>query len=653
MANDNNNLNAVQERYALAGRLGWVSIGASAVLSVLVLLTGPVYDWSGFASYSLAVIPFFLAFLFALLAMIQAKFSAAAVRDEEEKILLQKRKENKNSLLDVSEDVRFSAGRTLMNFEKYVPSAAALICSLLMAALLIYFWKNAVFKDPEVVTLATGMPKQPILLAFTSVLCAVVSVFLGIFLAGQSHVFEFRWLRPVGAWLMGGALIMLLSTVSSLLVVLKFPAWDDLFSRIVLFALLILCVEMFLNFISEFYRPRNQMEDRPVYESRLLSIFTEPGGIMRNLADSLDYQFGFKVSKTWIYGFVERAILPVLLLWMFLFWIFTSVAEVAPGEKGIRVRFGAADKNCKVLSPGVYLKYPWPIEEIVRVPVDVIHEVTVGTKIRTKDGKDKKPRVVLWTTAHQEGGEEAPEASSGYLVANDGAPSEVAKAVSVLEVSLPVNYKIKESAIYNYVFKFSDIPMIVQEIGEQEATRFFASTDFIKDMSSSRGRIVKELQARIQKEADRLQLGVEIVSVNMNDAHPPVKEVAPAFQDVLAAKEEAKSLVYEADAVAEKSISEGLIRNMTIVSDASAYKYDVSNVASADAFRFQRQLVAFRQQPALFRLRTYLDFLENDCADLRKFIISSKIPSQIYELNMEEKPRLDLLDGADIQNLGK
>ena len=63
--------------------------------------------------------------------------------------------------------------------------------------------------------------------------------------------------------------------------------------------------------------------------------------------------------------------------------------------------------------------------------------------------------------------------------------------------------------------------------------------------------------------------------------------------------------------------------------------------------------MAFKKQPELFRLRTYLDFLENDCMDLRKFIISSKINSQIYELNMEEKPRLDLLDGADIQNLGK
>ena len=37
--------------------------------------------------------------------------------------------------------------------------------------------------------------------------------FFGIFLAGQSHDSEYRWLRPIGAWLMFGALIMLFSLI--------------------------------------------------------------------------------------------------------------------------------------------------------------------------------------------------------------------------------------------------------------------------------------------------------------------------------------------------------------------------------------------------------------------------------------------------------
>ena len=649
MTNDNNNLNAVQERFSLSVRLAAVALGVSVVLSVLVLLAGPVYEWSGFTSFSLAVIPFILAAVFSLMALIQGRFAVAAVRDEAEKILLQKRKENKTSLLDISEDVRFTAGRNLLVFEKYIPSAVALICCLLTAAALVFFWRTALFRPEGAVSLAAAVPKQPILLAFTSALCAVVSVFLGIFLAGQSHVAEYRWLRPIGAWLMFGAVIMAFTLVSSILLVLKMTPWDGFLSKVAFFALAVLCIELLLSFVSEFYRPRNQMEDRPVYESRLLSIFTEPGGIMRNIADSLDYQFGFKVSKTWIYGFFEKSILPAVLLWLLLFWLFTCVAEVGPGEVGIRERFGAVIGSGKCLEPGIYLKLPWPMENICRVSIDQIQSVVVGDIIK-KDGKELRPAVVLWTTDHGKG-EDAP--ADGYLVANDNGGSEVAQAVSILETSLPINYKVKRDQVYSYLFRFKDVPDLLKAIGEQESTRYFASTDFIKDMSSGREKIVLELQKRIQREADKLKLGVEIVCVNMNDAHPPVKDVAPAFQDVLAAKEEAKTLVFAANAEAEKSLAEGSIKSMTITSEARAYKYDVSNVAIAEAFRFRQQLAAYKQQPMLFRLRTYLDFLENDCKDLRKFILSSQFPSQIYELNMEEKPALDLLDGADINKIGK
>ena len=47
--------------------------------------------------------------------------------------------------------------------------------------------------------------------------------------------------------------------------------------------------ELVVNFIIEFYRPRSLGESRPVFESQLLSLFTEPGGVLRNIASALDY----------------------------------------------------------------------------------------------------------------------------------------------------------------------------------------------------------------------------------------------------------------------------------------------------------------------------------------------------------------------------
>jgi hypothetical protein len=39
-----------------------------------------------------------------------------------------------------------------------------------------------------------------------------------------------------------------------------------------------------------------------------------------------------------------------------------------------------------------------------------------------------------------------------------------------------------------------------------------------------------------------------------------------------------------------------------------------------------------------------LDFLENDCQNVRKYVVSSNLRNEVYELNLEEKERIDLVD---------
>ena len=55
------------------------------------------------------------------------------LQEEEEKRLLERRKESVGNILDVSEDVRFAAARTLKNFEKYLPSVLAVLSFVLGA----------------------------------------------------------------------------------------------------------------------------------------------------------------------------------------------------------------------------------------------------------------------------------------------------------------------------------------------------------------------------------------------------------------------------------------------------------------------------------------------------------------------------------------
>ena len=46
--------------------------------------------------------------------------------------------------------------------------------------------------------------------------------------------------------------------------------------------------------------------------ARLQSI-AEPGRIGSSIADALNYQFGFEVSKTWFYQLLSRACVPLII----------------------------------------------------------------------------------------------------------------------------------------------------------------------------------------------------------------------------------------------------------------------------------------------------------------------------------------------------
>lgn len=614
--------------------------GGSFAMALLILIPGIIYQWAGLDIYSLSIIPFTVTFIFSIAALIFGILSAKAAEEEEEKTLLAKKKEKQQSAFTTAEDVRFTAGRTLANYKKYAPYVFAALGMIVTFVILLLFWK---FWQTRV---QKALPVNVLHSAFIAAIFMCMSIFAGAFCIGQSHEKEFRWLRPAGAWMVVSFLSTLLTALAALLNKFGYPGADNYISRMMFITLAILGIEFIISFITEFYRPRTADEDdKPVFESRILSLFTEPGGIMRNVADTLDYQFGFKVSRTWIYTLIEKSLEPLLVIWLITLWLFTSIAEVGPNEIGMRERFGKL-VNSEPLPSGVYLKLPWPFENIARYPVYLVQEVVVGPKMENDKGEKSRPPVVLWTKSHY-------AKESIFIVASDKTGSDKdAVPISFLSVSIPVQYKIRKDEIVDFAYIHKDSSKILKNIGERVATKYLASVDLLKVMSSDRQKTINDLKNLMQKAVDEQKLGVDVVYVNLHDAHPPVDKVAPAFQDVIGAMEEKETQVLGALAYEKTVLPEADAEAIRLVLNAQSYKDNVIKVSQAESERFNKQITAYNQMPEMFKLRTYLDFLENDCRDIRKYVMSSSIPYEVYEINMEEKARLDLLD-ANIGEISK
>ena len=650
-------IRAAIDNARLMTRLSIIGGIAALVLLVLTLIFGVIRpEFIGSDVFSLAVIPYVLAALFSLAAMIYGMLGTSASLENEEKLLLEKRRDSR--ALNVEEDVRFTAGRSFENFRRYTPYVLAILGAVVVGVLLSVFhnyWSGGRL---------TGkiLPDNALHATVISFVMMLLSVFSGAFFVGQSRSKSFRWLRPVGAWLLAGFGVMFCAMIASLFTHNGMTRIDDLIARVIFWIFAVLGAEFVASFVIEFYRPRTLKEQRPIFESRLLALFTEPGGVMRNIASALDYQFGFKVSGTWLYSFLERSFFPLVLVWAVILWGFTMIHEVGPSEVGVRETFGRVTEE-KLLEPGIYWTLPWPMGAVKRFSCTEIQQVVVG-ELHDEKGDDGQPSkkaadsVVLWTNPHggddnnfivavaPEHTEQQPEADEKQV---DGNKS-VDVSISFIRMVIPIQYRIRPDGVFDYAYRNANPVETLTRIGQQAATEYLASSSMQEVMSTGRVEAQEAMRKRVQLLADHHDLGIEVMSVVILDAHPPVEKVAPAYQNVIGAMEERETTVLKAQEYSVKTVPAAEAQAAEILSRAGAYKFTTTTVAAAENGRFQSQLSAYNVMPSMFRLRLYLDFLENDCSEIRKFVLSSGIRNEIYELNFEKNERLDLID-ADITSL--
>ena len=186
----------------------------SAVMAILVLILSGISSWAGSDVFAMSILPLTLAVVFATGSMIYGLLSASSAQEDEDKRLLEKRKEN---IINVNEDVRFTAGRSFENYKKYTPYFLAAFAAVVTFTLLGLFWYY------RSVRTVVPIPENALKSAFVAVIFMCICIFSGAFFVGQSRDKDFRWLRPLGAWLILAFVISLFATFSALMFRFGYP----------------------------------------------------------------------------------------------------------------------------------------------------------------------------------------------------------------------------------------------------------------------------------------------------------------------------------------------------------------------------------------------------------------------------------------------
>ena len=380
---------------------------------------------------------------------------------------------------------------------------------------------------------------------------------------------------------------------------------EPLFAYVCRVAMVLLGIELAVNFALDFYRPRTPGEfQRPSFDSRLLGLFTEPGGIAKSIADTINYQFGFEVSKTWFYRLLQRWMLPLIAMTLLTVLLLTSVVIVSADEKVVIERLGR--EPTAVLGPGIHFKRPFPFDIVYRAPARRISEVVIGEATEIEEDSDHE-KAILWTEEHDFVPElmllvaspELVELSAGSASAGGtSARSSKSVAASLLLVSVPIQYRIKDTdqATRNFLYKYDDPEKLLVGIAYQHLSDYAAGVDVDSLMGSGRARFNKELRAGIQRRADEMELGIEIVFVGLLGAHPPAKdEVAKSFQSVVSAKLQKEATIATARGLRDRILTDvaGSVERAETLDDAIriAEGFATADEVDADALREARARV--------------------------------------------------------------
>ncbi|MFH0909364.1 MAG: protease modulator HflK [bacterium] len=429
------------------------------------------------------------------------------------------------------------------------------------------------------------------------------------------------------------SLFAMLGAIASELAWMPADRWAALALVVVV---MLIAAENALRFLIAAYSPRRQQAFGTAYESRIGGLLADPATCARSIAQTLDYQFGFNVSHTWFYRFLEGALVPLVVVQLVALYFMSSLVFLGPEEEGILERFGKPLAGAWHLDSGFHLKRPWPFETVRRLPAKRVQTVNVGYD----PGTNAAPRVLLWTVAHYRNEDlfltaSAPDAGSGGDVGNESVP------VSLISLNIPIEYRITN--IYSHVYGFADPVKTLRGIAYRALTRELDSRDLADLLTGSRLDLARLLRERVQAEADRLGLGVEVLFVSLRGIHPPVP-VAEAFQSVVGAMEEREAQILDARAYAASKLPVAAAEAARTRRAAEAYRDRRVQLASAEAAQFEKRLGAYRQAPEVYKSRQYLASLREALSNTRKVIVDAPASEEIIYLNLEERNLPGLFD---------
>ena len=313
-----------------------------------------------------------------------------------------------------------------------------------------------------------------------------------------------------------------------------------------------------------------------------------------------------------------RRLLAAALVAVIALYLGSGLFEIAPGETGLKLRFGRV--VAPALGPGLHYRLPWPIESDRVVSLASLRRAEFGFP-RAQVSREELTRRLSGGRGAI-GGNPVPDAvtASRSMFQREAGPEDsflLSGDANLIDLRSVIQYRVIDALAYAYE--------VVDPDALVRATALAALRDVIAQRAidaiytTGREDIEHEVSRITQAKLDLYGAGVEVVTFRLLYVHPP-DAVHDAFRDVASAQEDKLRTINRANIFAVEKVNQAKGEAAAKLEQALAARDQDIKHAEGDAAAFTLRLDAYRKAPELTMYRLQLETIGAVLPGVQKII---------------------------------
>ena len=282
-----------------------------------------------------------------------------------------------------------------------------------------------------------------------------------------------------------------------------------------------------------------------------------------------------------------------------LLWLGSGFFIVQEGQQAVVTSFG---KFSHTADAGIQWRMPYPFQASETVAVTQLRSVEVGRNS------------VVQSTGLRD---------SSMLTQDE----------NIVDIRFTVQYRLKDARAYLFENRNPDDAVV--QAAESAVREIVGKSTMDSVLYEQRDAIANELVKSIQTQVDRLNTGILLVNVNVQNVQAP-DQVQASFDDAFKAGADRERLKNEGQAYANDVIPKAQGTAARLREEAEGYKSRVVAQAEGDSQRFASVLVEYKKAPAVTRDRLYIDAMQQVYSSVTKVLVDSRGNSNLLYLPIDK-----------------